>query len=146
MGSDKGLSWVVHPLTQESPHKSAALVACIAAFALLAAASLDGALYGVISLVVLTLSTIRYFLPTRYRVDSAGVAWRLLVEHHRPWHQFARVEERPDGLFLSPFTHPTRLDAYRGLHLRFSPHVDGAAVAALVRSRVRPQASPHVAT
>jgi len=131
-------SWVVHPLGQEPRWRSAALVAIIAATSVLAAASLDGLLYGLFSAVALTLSMSRYFLPTRYRVDGDGVAWRLFTWRRRPWRDFARVDERPDGLFLSPFARPTRLDPYRGLHLRFGPGADGPAVAALARSHVAP--------
>jgi len=132
------LSWVVHPLSQEPAVKSAALVAAIAGFSLLAASTLEGAVYGLVSLVVLSLSMARYFLPTRYTVDEEGVAWRLLVGHRRPWQEFARVEERADGLLLSPFVRPTRLDTYRGVHLRFGPGADGRAVASMATSHVAP--------
>lgn len=132
------LSWVVHPLSQEPLLKSAALVAAIAGFSALAAVSLDGAVYGLVSLVVLTLSMARYFLPARYAVDEAGVAWRLLTWRRRAWQDFARVEDRADGLLLSPFGQPTRMDAYRGVYLRFGPHADGQAVAAMARSHVAP--------
>lgn len=139
MGPDPHLSWVVHPLLQESPLKSAALVGAIAGFSLVAALSLEGTVYGLVSLLVLALSTARYFLPTRYSVDEAGVSSGLLNPRPHPWREFARADERPDGLLLSPFVRPSRLDSYRGVYLRFAPDTDGPAVTALAKSRVQAQ-------
>ena len=53
---------------------------------------------------VLALAMARYFLPTRYTVDEAGVSLGMVSPRQRAWREFARIEERPDGLFLSPFT------------------------------------------
>jgi len=142
MGSSQPLSWVVHPLRQEPPLKTAALVAAIAGVSALAALSLEGVVYGLVSAVVLALSMARYFLPTRYTADGAGVSLGLFTPRQRPWQSFARVEQRPDGLFLSPFARPTRLDSYRGVYLRFGPEADGPALEALAQSRVGSHVSP----
>ncbi len=142
MGSDLRLSWVVHPLRQESPLKSLALVAAIAAFSVVAAVSLESAVYGIVSLIVLTLSMARYFLPTRYAVDEAGVSSGLVSHAPRPWRDFARADVRPGGMLLSPFLRPSRLDSYRGVYLRFAPDTDGPAVAELAQARIQ----AHVAS
>ena len=130
------LDWTAHPLRDEPAWKSAALGAAIVGFSGLAAASLGGALYGLISLAVLAASTARYLLPTRYVLDDREAAWRQLTWHRRSWSAFRRVDRHDDGIFLSPFRRPSRLDSFRGVFLRFGPGVDADQVVSLARARV----------
>ena len=135
-GRQDPLDWTAHPLRDEPAWKSAALGAAVVGFSGLAAASLGGAVYGLISLVVLAASTARYLLPTRYVLDDREAAWRQLTWHRRSWSAFRRVDRHADGIFLSPFRRPSRLDPFRGVFLRFGPGVDAAEVVTLARARV----------
>ena len=111
-------SWVCHPLVEEPWPKSAALAAAILAFSGLAWFALEGLLYGAIALAVLAGSMSRFLLPTSYEVGAAGIAVSHLFRRRlRPWGEVRRVEVRRDGLFLSPFHRPSRLDSFRGLFL-----------------------------
>ena len=111
-------SWVCHPLVEEPWPKSAALVAAIFAFSALAAAAFEGLLYGAIALAVLSGSVSRFLLPTSYEIGGSGIAVSHLFRRRlRAWEEIRRVEVRKDGLFLSPFPRPSRLDSYRGLFL-----------------------------
>ena len=130
------LDWTAHPLREEPPWKSAALGALIVGFSALAAASLGGAVYGLISLVALAAATVRYLLPTRYLLDDQEASWRQLTWRRRSWSTFRRVDRHADGIFLSPFRRPSRLDSFRGVFLRFGPGVDADEVVALARDRV----------
>ena len=130
------LDWTAHPLRDEPAWKSAALGALIVGFSALAAASLGGAVYGLISLVALAAATVRYLLPTRYLLDDQEASWRQLTWRRRSWSTFRRVDRHADGIFLSPFRRPSRLDSFRGVFLRFGPGVDADEVVALARDRV----------
>ena len=111
-------AWVCHPLVEEPWPKSAALVAAILAFSALAAVAFEGLLYGAIALAVLSGSMSRFLLPTSYEIGAAGIAVSHLFRRRlRTWEEIRRVEVRDDGLFLSPFARPSRLDSYRGLFL-----------------------------
>ena len=130
------LRWEDHPLRSESPARSAALAGLIVASALAASVGFGHWLYGAFSLAVLTLSVSRYLFPTHYELDGVGVASRHLgVGRSRCWDEFRRVEERADGLFLSPFEGPRRLDAFRGVFLRF--HQNREEVVYFVRHHVK---------
>lgn len=130
------LAWTAHPLRQEPACKSAALGALIFGFSTLAAVSLGGAVYGLVSLLALAGATASYLLPTRYILDERGAAWRQLTWRRRSWSTFRRVDRHADGVFLSPFPRPSRLDSFRGVFLRFGPDVDAGEVVALARARV----------
>ena len=89
-----------------------------------------------ISLLALAGATARYLLPTRYILDEREAAWRQLTWRRRSWSTFRRVDRHADGIFLSPFRRPSRLDSFRGVFLRFGPGVDAGEVVALARARV----------
>jgi hypothetical protein len=56
------------------------------------------------------------------RVDEVGVARRVLFAwDRRPWQEIRRARLRKEGLFVSPFVTPNRLDHFRGLFLPL-PH------------------------
>lgn len=133
------VTWRVHPLRDESPLRSAALLGLIAGFSALAAVSLGDALFGLLSLLVLSGATVRYLLPTDYRVDADGIAVRQLVWRRRPWSAMRRVERHRDGIFLSPFVQPSRLDSFRGLFVPFAAGLDAAAVTDLAQAQVQAQ-------
>lgn len=121
MCTTEPLSWRVHPLRQESRLKSGLLVLTIGGVAAIAGLSFGGALYGVLSLAILGASMSRYLLPTAFRLDPQGAR----VDHGLrgrtlTWSQVRRVDAHADGLFLSPFARPCRLDAFRGAFLRYA--------------------------
>ena len=119
MNDAQMLQWRVHPLVQEPRLKSALLCLALAAFPAMATVSFGGALYGFISFAVLAGAVSRYLFPTRYRLDRSGVETEHLWRHRRrPWTEFCRARVRGDGLFLSPFERPHRLDSFRGEFIR----------------------------
>ena len=123
---DSALHWTAHPLAQESPGRSAALVGAIVLISFLAADAFGHPLFALISLVVLAGSMSRYLLPTHYAVDETGVTCRHLFRARcLSWNQVRRADVHRDGLFLSPFTRSCRLDSFRGVFLRFRGN-DGA--------------------
>ncbi|MEC7227727.1 MAG: hypothetical protein VXW00_12715, partial [Candidatus Latescibacterota bacterium] len=52
--------------------------------------------------------------------DENGISRNHLGrKSQRAWADFRRVDARSNGLFLSPFARPSRLDSFRGLFLPF---------------------------
>lgn len=122
---DGSLCWKVHPLRQERAGKSILLVVIVGAVSWVAAFSFGHFAYGLLSLSILIFSLAHYFFPSRYSLDETGVS-RTLLGHQtrRVWAEFRRVDARSNGLFLSPFARPSRLDSFRGLFLPFHKRGD----------------------
>jgi hypothetical protein len=120
------LNWTAHPLRQEPLFKSALLIAIIAGVVAMVVDAFGHALYGLVSLMVLTLSLARYFFPTRYALDEEGCQVQALLGFVRryPWTQFRRADVHREGIFLSPFARPSRLDTFRGTFLKFHQNRD----------------------
>ena len=93
-----------------------------------------GSEYGVLALILLFFSFSTYFFPTYYELAPHGVKISfLLFSRLRKWEYYSRYSERRGGVFLSPFTGPSRLDSFRGDFLRTGGKISGTEVLSLVR-------------
>jgi len=118
-GADGVAEWTVHPLAQEGRAKTGLLVAIIVGLTLGVFASFGGVGYSLVTLVVLLGALSRYWLPTHYCLDCEGIhSGHLGIRRLRRWDEFARLDVHREGIFLSPFVRPSRLDAFRGCFLR----------------------------
>ena len=132
---DGPLCWEVHPLRQEKASKSLSLIVIVATVSWSTAYSFGHFGYGLLSLCVLVLSMAHYFFPSRYKLDEIGVSRDILGRQtRRVWTEFRRVDVRSNGLFLSPFARPSRLDSFRGFFLSF--HAEGDQVVYYVQQHV----------
>lgn len=128
------LRWRVHP---------AAARPWLGAVVALAVLALSGASWayggslplGVLALLLLSGSLWPFFMPTTYRFTTWGVEQKRWPTLRRvPWAAFRRYQVDRRGVFLSPFPHPSRLDAFRGLYLMTPP---GLELESLLREYVR---------
>lgn len=118
------LRWRSHPVADDYP-RSLLLVALVVAISVGVWISFDGIGYALLTAGLLVGSLARYFAPTWYVGDEAGVSVRFLGWNRVVrWGDVRRVLAHRDGVFLSPFERPSRLDAYRGMFLRFAGNAD----------------------
>lgn len=135
-GTSCELRWASHPLRDEACWKSAALVLLIVGFSSGAWWSLESLAYGLAALVVLAGAMSRYLLPVRYSLtDQEVTVTHAGVTRRMPWTRFRNFYVHPEGVFLSPFVKPSRLDAFQGCFLRF--HHNREEVLAVVRSGIQ---------
>ncbi len=116
------LSWTVHPIV-ENWRKSLLL-------GLFLALLLFGIYWGFQSIYVVLLSGIvligslyKYFLPFHHQCEAdrliiTSCCYRL----ERSWETFRSFYVDANGVLLSPFARPTRLENFRGVYLRFGKH------------------------
>ena len=118
------LCWRSHPLVDDTP-RSVLLVGLLTGASVAAGVAFGGVGYAVIAAVVLCGSMGRYLLPTRFELDGSGAASSFLG-HRRvmPWEAVQRVSVHREGVHLSPFDRPSRLDSFRGTFLRFAGNAD----------------------
>ncbi len=133
VSGDQSLSWRSWPLADEWPGslvKAAVVVAMCAAVGV----AFGGVGYALLATVFLVLSLARFFLPTRFVLDAAGVTRRSAAGRGQlAWTQIRRVVVGKAGVFLSPFERPSRLDSFRGVFLPFAGNA--AEVTEFVRGK-----------
>jgi hypothetical protein len=130
------LRWRALPIVDDYPRSllcaAAVVTACVAVHV-----AFGGAGYALLAAVVLGVSLGRYFLPTSYELDESGARVRFLFSaRSTPWDRVRRFDVHREGVYLSPFERPSRLDSFRGTFLRFSGNAD--EVVRFVERKVEP--------
>ncbi len=114
------LEWRVH-LAREKPGRIPVLAGIFLLTAALAYALFQNLLIAGAAVMILATSTAEFLFPIRYRLDADAAELRNGISLRRiEWSQVRAVHALSDGAKLSPLGHPSRLEAYRGLFLRFA--------------------------
>jgi len=126
--------WRVH-LLREQPGKSAVLgVMCAAVVVLIYFVFGQRVVFTLLAVAILFGSLCDWLLPVKYRLTTRGASYNNVVFRKRiAWEEVRSVYVAESGLKLSPFSRRTRLDAFRGLVLRFAGNRE--AVIRIVKER-----------
>jgi len=114
-------------LARRRPRQAAAAVALILLAGAAAGYGFQSLLLGLLAAALLTASVADYLFPVRYRLEETGIHVRGLLHRRRmEWRQVRRVVKDDSGVKLSPLSHRSRLEAYRGIYLWFAGNADQA--------------------
>ena len=140
MGDDELIfEWISHPLRQNL--SKALLFWIVAGLALgVVYAAFRQIGWVILAAVFLTGSLRDFLFPTRYRLTTSGIEARQKIgKVVRKWSDFKRADFDRNGVFLSPFARPRRLENYRGLFLPYPP--DRERLEEIVRERMEARPS-----
>jgi len=114
------LEWTVHPL-KANWKVSIGLIIFLIALCASIYFSFNSLTFLILSVVFLVGSLSSFFLPTTYMfLDDCIIVKSVFRRFSRQWNSFKRYYPEKKGVFLSPFLHPTRLENFRGLYVRFN--------------------------
>ena len=117
------LSWTVHPFV-ENWRRSALLILFLTLLLLFIYLGFQLIYVAILSAIFLIGSLYKYFLPFHHQFESD----RLIITSccfyklERSWETFRSFYVDANGVLLSPFAHPTRLENFRGVYIRFGKH------------------------
>ncbi len=118
-GTQPVVEWVAHP-AKNRPVASVLVAVFIAAIAIGVYSWTYSILFTVLASVVLAASLAGFYFPTRYEFHEDKVVARYtLTTIRKEWSQFRSFYRDRNGVLLSPFPQPSRLENFRGLYLRF---------------------------
>lgn len=81
---------------------------------------LYGPIYGFLSILFLGFSLLPYYTPTTYRLNEDGIeVKKVFYTIKKSWSNFRSFYPDKNGVLLSPFSIPTRLENFRGIYIRF---------------------------
>lgn len=134
------VSWRVHR-ARETPVRTALVTAFLLAFLLFTGMTLSW-LMAVVAVVVLFVATHPYFLPIEYTLSSRGIEVdKFFFSYTYEWSRFRRWFRTTGGIVISPFSGPSFLDHFRGVHLLVP--ADDEAIVAYLRQRFAPPESDN---
>ncbi|MEP0827256.1 MAG: hypothetical protein HRF51_01930 [bacterium] len=119
--SDLGavLEWVSHP-AKRNMKVTVAVSIFLLILIIIVYALTQSVFFTVLAFVILYASLAAFYFPTRYRLDDKGIEIKTTTQTLRKnWSQYRSFYPDKNGVLLSPFTRPTRLENFRGVYIRF---------------------------
>jgi hypothetical protein len=90
----------------------------------------------VISICILLGALAPFFLPTEYELTPDKIRVRFLFsQKEKEWTSYRSFYPDKNGVLLSPFEKPSRLENFRGIYIRFDRNQD--QVVKLVSSKIQ---------
>ncbi len=97
----------------------------------------DSKTFTTLALVIMFASLAKFYFPTSYKLDNKRVTIKTSTQTlHKEWSLFRSFYPDKNGILLSPFTSPTRLENFRGLYIMFNDNRD--EVIDFVRMKITP--------
>ncbi len=128
------LAWSCHPVRRRP---LISVLVTIFIFVVTAAVfySTNSRLFAILALVVLLASLAKFYFPTGYRLSGQGITIKTTTQTLvKKWSQYRSCYSDRNGILLSPFPHPSRLENFRGIYLMFSGN--GEAVTDFVKAHI----------
>lgn len=74
-----------------------------------------------LAVIILFFSMASFFFPTHYELTKDKIKVKfLLTKSIKPWENYKSYYPDKNGVFLSPFLTPSRLENFRGIYLRYN--------------------------
>ena len=136
------LSWTVHPLV-ENRRKSVLLILFLALLLLFIYLGFQLIYVAILSAIFLIGSLYKYFLPFhhQFEADRLIITSCCFYKLERSWETFRSFYVDANGVLLSPFAHPTRLENFRGIYIRFGKHPPEEVIN-FITSKIESESSP----
>jgi hypothetical protein len=134
MSSETVLKWSTHPVRKKAWISILVVLFLFVIWALVYLATLN-LFFVAFSVVVLLGSLSSFFLPTYYELDNEKVKIRFFFTlKEKKWGMFRSCYVDKNGVLLSPFEKPSRLENFRGIYIRFNQNKD--EVVDFVKSKI----------
>jgi len=134
MSDGTTLEWSSHPVKRKTV-VSILVVLFLLAVWLVVYVTTSSILLTGLAVIIMLASMSSFFLPTRYELDQKKVKIRFFfTNREREWSAFRSFYVDKNGVLLSPFAKPSRLENFRGVYVRFSRNKD--QVVDFVRSKI----------
>ena len=128
------MAWTVHPI-KRNWKVSTGVVSFLGILCAAIYISFNSVTLPLLSLLILASSLSPFFLPTTYILrDDCIMVRSLFRKTTREWASFGSYYTDRNGVLLSPFSSPSRLENFRGVYIRFEGN--GSEVLSLVKGKL----------
>jgi len=138
------LEWRCHPVRRK-PLVSIAVSIFVIIVAMAVFYSTYSRAFTVLALVVMLASLAKFYFPTIYKLTDKTVTVKTTTTTiTKEWSQYRSLYPDKNGILLSPFAEPSRLENFRGLYLMFAGNRD--EVIAFARAHIGRTSKPETST
>ncbi|KPL03615.1 MAG: hypothetical protein AMJ73_06110 [candidate division Zixibacteria bacterium SM1_73] len=128
------LKWSTHPVKRNTKI-SILVILFLFMIWLLVYLTTFSLLLTILSVVIMLGSLSPFFLPTYYELDTEKIKVKFFFStKEKEWNMFKSFYVDKNGVLLSPFEKPSRLENFRGLYVRFNQNKE--EVVDFVRSKI----------
>lgn len=116
--------WTTHPM-KKRPVATVIVTIFILVTSMLVFYATSSKFFTIGALLVLFLSTAKFYLPTKFKFTDKSVSIKTTSQTiKKNWKDFRSFYPDKNGVLLSPFLEPSRLENFRGMYLIFSSNRD----------------------
>ncbi|MFZ5980057.1 MAG: hypothetical protein ACOYVF_05445 [Candidatus Zixiibacteriota bacterium] len=136
IAEDEGevLHWKCHPVKRR-PLVSLAVTLFITLIGVLVLYATGSHFFTALALVILFASLAKFYFPTEYFLSDKNLKVKTTTQTLvKPWSMYRTCYPDRNGILLSPFGRPSRLENFRGLYIMFEGNRD--EVTAFIKKRV----------
>lgn len=132
--SGRTLEWVCHP-AKKNPRVTVLVTVFLLVLIGLVYYATSSVWFGVLAVLILFGSLTSYFFPTRYKFTEDAIFVKTTTQNlQKKWSQYRSYYVDKNGVLLSPFVRPSRLENFRGIYIKFWFNKD--EVVAFVKERM----------
>jgi len=114
------IQWSCHPVKRR-PLFSAAITLFVLLVIAMVYNTTQSAFFGLLAFIVMFVSLAKFYFPTHYRLSDKGVTVKTTTQTvTKTWSDYRSFYPDKNGILLSPFVEPSRLENFRGLFIMFN--------------------------
>ncbi len=133
--SEVSLKWVAHPFKKNKKKTFFLILFLILVWGLVYWSTLSLG-YLLLAVFILMASLSAYFFPTTYEMTEQKITVKYIATRkEKSWDTFRSFYADKNGVFLSPFPKPTRMENFRGLYVRYNDNQE--EVLSFVREHIK---------
>jgi len=134
------LTWRTHPVKRK-PLVSLGVTLLIISTPIIVYYGSHSAAFAALSLIVMTASLAKFYFPTIYRLSDKRIIVKTTTQMTaKEWSLYRSYYPDKNGILLSPFVAPSRMENFRGLYLMFDNNKE--QVVSFVAARVSEEPKP----
>ncbi len=135
------LEWTCHPV-KRNPLVSLLVSLFLVAVIVIVYYITASRLFGILAALIMFASLAKFYFPTTYRMTPEGITIKTTTQTlHKPWSTYRSYYPDKNGVLLSPFLQPSRLENFRGLYVMFAGNRE--EVLSYIKAHLpTPEASP----
>jgi hypothetical protein len=128
------LEWICHPVKRR-PLLSLGITLLVLTIIAMIYNTTQSVFFGLLAFAVMFISLARFYFPTHYRLSDKGVTVKTTSHTiSKNWSDFRSYYPDKNGILLSPFAEPSRLENFRGLFIMFNDNNE--QVTEIVKSHI----------